>query len=62
MYIYIYTYIYMYIYIICMCIYIYIYKIADPDKYGYNAYVIRFDARSQFSLPDGSWGRNVIIF
>ena len=47
----------MYVYI-----YIYIYKIADPDKYGYKAYVIRFDARSQFSLPDGSWGRNVIIF
>ena len=38
----------MYIYIICMCIYIYIYiyiyKIADPDKYGYKAYVITFDA------------------
>ena len=28
----------MYIYI-----YIHITKIADPDKYGYKAYVIRFD-------------------
>ena len=36
---YIYMYMYVYIYI-----YIYIYKIADPDKYGYKAYVIRFDA------------------
>ena len=37
-------------------------KSADPDKYGYSGYGIGFDARSQFSLPDGSWGKNVIIF
>ena len=27
---------------------------ADPDKYVYSGYVIGFDARSQFSLRDGS--------
>ena len=33
-----------------------------PDNYGYSGYDIGFDARSEFSLPDGSWGKNVIIF
>ena len=37
-------------------------KNANPNKYGYSCYGIGFDARSQFSLPDGSWGKNVIIF
>ena len=37
-------------------------KNANPNKYGYSSYGIGFDARSQFSLPDGSWGKNVIIF
>ena len=37
-------------------------KNADTDKYGYSGYGIEFDARSQFSLPDGSWGKNIIIF
>ena len=27
-------------------------KNAHPDKYGYSGYDIRFDACSQFSLPD----------
>ena len=31
-------------------------KNADRDKYGYSGYDIGFDARSQFSLPEGSWG------
>ena len=35
---------------------------ANPDKYGYTGYGIRFDSRSEFSLPDCSVGRNVIIF
>ena len=37
-------------------------KNADPDKYVYTGYGIGFDARSEFSLPDGSSGKNVIIF
>ena len=34
----------------------------DPDKYGFSSYSIGFDARSQYSLSDGSWGQNVVIF
>ena len=37
-------------------------KNADPDKYGCNGYGIGSDARSQFSLPDSSSGKNVSIF
>ena len=37
-------------------------KNVDPDKYGYNGYGTGFDAHSQFSLPDCSWGENVVIF
>ena len=37
-------------------------KNADHNKYGYSRYGTGFHARSQFSLPDGSWGKNVIIF
>ena len=33
---------------------------ADIDKY--SRYNIGFDSRSEFSLPDGSMGRNVIVF
>ena len=36
-------------------------KNADPYKYGYSGYDIGFDARPQFSLPEGSWGKNTII-
>ena len=35
---------------------------ADPDKYKCRGYGIGLDLRSYFSLPDGSMGRNVIIF
>ena len=35
---------------------------ADTDKYKYSGYNIGFDSRSEFSLPDGSMGRNVVIF
>ena len=31
----------------------------DPDKYKYS---IGFDSHSEFSLPDGSMGKMVIIF
>ena len=37
-------------------------KNVDPDKYGCSGYGIRFDARSQFSLPDRNWSKNVVIF
>ena len=35
---------------------------ADRDKYGYTCYGIGFDAHSQFSLPTGEGGKNVVIF
>ena len=37
-------------------------KNTDPDKYSDNSYAVRFDARGYQSLPDGSVGKNVIIF
>ena len=37
-------------------------KIADPDKYVYRGTGIGIDPRSEFSLPEGSVGKNVIIF
>ena len=37
-------------------------KNADLDKYIYSSYGIGFDSRSEFSLPDSSVGKNVIIF
>ena len=35
-------------------------KYTDQDKYVYTSY--GFDSRSEFSLRDGSMGKNVIIF
>ena len=37
-------------------------KNADPNKYVYSGYGIGLDLRSEFSLPHGSVGKNVIIF
>ena len=37
-------------------------KNSDVDKYKYCGYGLGFDSRSKFSLPDGSMGRNVVIF
>ena len=37
-------------------------KNADSDKYIYTGYGIGFDLHSDLSLPDGSLGKNVIIF
>ena len=34
----------------------------DLDKYKYSGYGIGFDSHSEFSLPDGSMGKDVIIF
>ena len=36
-------------------------KNADPDNYEYTSYGIGFDAHLQFSLPSGTWGKNVVI-
>ena len=35
---------------------------ADPDKYKYTGYGIRFDSRSDFLFTDGSYGKIYIIF
>ena len=37
-------------------------KNADIDKNKYSGYGIGFDTSGVFSLPDGSFGRNVVIF
>ena len=37
-------------------------KNPDPDKFGYNGYVIGFDSRLQFSLSDGTHGINMLLF
>ena len=37
-------------------------KTADAGKYKYSGCGIGFDLRSEFSLPDGSMGKNVIVF
>ena len=37
-------------------------KNADSNKYVYAGYGIGFNLRSEFSLPDSSTGKNVIIF
>ena len=37
-------------------------KNADPDKYSYSGYGIGFNSRGEYSLPDGSVGKNNIIF
>ena len=37
-------------------------KNADSDKYGYIGNDIGFYARSQFSLSNDKWGKNVVIF
>ena len=37
-------------------------KNADPDKHGYGGYRIGFNTRSKFSLSDGCWDKNVIVF
>ena len=37
-------------------------KNANSDEYVYSGFVIRFDSCSEFALPDGNVGRNVIVF
>ena len=34
---------------------------ADPDKYKYSGFGIGFDLHSEFILPDGNMGKNLII-
>ena len=37
-------------------------KNVNPDKYRCSGYGIVFDARSQFSLSNSEWLKNVFIF
>ena len=37
-------------------------KNTDPDKYSHSSYGIGFDTQIEYSLPEGSVGKNVIIF
>ena len=37
-------------------------KYADPDKYRYNGYGIRFGARLHFSLQISKWGEKTLLF
>ena len=37
-------------------------KNTDPDKYKYSGYSIGYYLRSEFSLPHGGMGKNLIIF
>ena len=46
----------------CLFGYVKLTKNADPDRYKFSGYGIRFDSRSEFSLSDGSVGKNVIFF
>ena len=45
----------------CLFVSVKLSKNVDLDKYKYSGSGIGFDSRSEFSLPDGSMGRNVII-
>ena len=37
-------------------------KYYDPDKYSSICYGVGFDTQIEYSLPDGSLGKNVIVF
>ena len=37
-------------------------KDVDTDKYSYSGFGVSFFVRGSFSLPDGSFGKGVIIF
>ena len=37
-------------------------KNAGPDKYSYSGYDILFDVPGTFSLPNGGFGKNVVMF
>ena len=39
-----------------------LFKNTNPDKYVYSGYGIGFDMGREFSLPEGSIGKIVIIF
>ena len=74
-YIHIYIYIYIYIYILqtkstikkltldyCLFGSVKLTKNTDPVKCKCSSYGVGFHSRLKFSLPDGSMGKNVIIF
>ena len=33
----------------------------DPGKYGYSSFAIGFDTHSEFLLPDGEFGKNIVV-
>ena len=37
-------------------------KNADPDKHSYSRYGISFDIHGTFSLRNGGFGKNIVIF
>ena len=37
-------------------------KNVDRDKYSYSGYSVSFDERETFSLPHGSFNKNVAVF
>ena len=37
-------------------------KNADPDKYSHGDHGVGFDMQIEYTLPDGSVGKNVIMF
>ena len=45
----------------CLCGAVKSVKNLDQNKNGYSVYAIRFNARSRFSLPNGDWGKNVVV-
>ena len=46
----------------CLFRFVKLTKNAGLDKYKYSGYGTRFDPCSEFSLPDGSMGKNIILF
>ena len=37
-------------------------KYLDPDKYSYSGYGVSFDVPLTFSLPNGGFVKNLVIF
>ena len=51
-------------FVLCNCLFgsVKLFKNADLHNYKYSGYITGFDSRWEFSLPDGTMGKNVIIF
>ena len=46
----------------CLFVTVKLTKSVDLDKYKHSGYDVGLDLRSNFLLPDGSYGKNVIVF